>query len=120
MRRPFRGTGRAARHPAPLRREGALYHSQAAGGLRKLPRMTHTDLILIAAGALFAAFLAGWLAGWLTHRAALPPVPVAPVPVTPPAEPALRRELAEARLEIEELRGYIERRLARPDQPDRD
>ena len=34
--------------------------------------MTHDTLILVAAGALFVAFLLGGLAGWLVLRAAAP------------------------------------------------
>ncbi|KGJ16263.1 hypothetical protein [Paracoccus sanguinis] len=83
--------------------------------------MTHDTFILVAAGALFAAFLFGGLAGWLVLRAAAPaPVAAGPTP-SDTAEAAqararaaaLEAELHEARIEIEELRDYIERRRAR-------
>ncbi|MFC0812588.1 MAG: hypothetical protein DI613_18890 [Kocuria rhizophila] len=83
--------------------------------------MTHDTLILVAAGALFVAFLLGGLAGWLVLRAAAPaPVAAGPTP-SDTAEAAqarahaaaLEAELHEARIEIEELRDYIERRRAR-------
>ncbi|QJD16952.1 hypothetical protein [Paracoccus sanguinis] len=83
--------------------------------------MTHDTLILVAAGALFVAFLLGGLAGWLVLRAASPaPVAAGPTP-SDTAEAAqareraaaLEAELHEARIEIEELRDYIDRRRAR-------
>lgn len=83
--------------------------------------MTHDTLILVAAGALFVAFLLGGLAGWLVLRAAAPAQMAAGPPPGDAAEAAQARERAalveaelhEARIEIEELRDYIERRRAR-------
>ena len=84
--------------------------------------MTRTDFLLIAAGALFTAFVLGWLAGWLTHRATGPaPVRAAPPPTDDTGDQlaaaaaetrAARDQLREAHVEIEELRAYIDRKLA--------
>ena len=83
--------------------------------------MTHADLILTLSAALFGAFLLGWLAGWLVHRRAEPPRPEAePDRFTDTriadaeAEAAAAAEaLEQARIEIEELRSYIDRRFGR-------
>ena len=80
--------------------------------------MNHTEFQIAAAAALFATFLVGWLAGWLVHRAGGQATMAPPAPVTPPdtaaALDATRAELREAQLEIEELRAYIDRKLAPP------
>lgn len=97
--------------------------------------MNQTELMIAIGGGLFAAFLLGWLAGWLTLRAADDPAPAPPPPATPEfPEPAAEAqaqddmparlvdardaafraqdELRLAQIEIEELRSYIERKLA--------
>ena len=87
-------------------------------------------MIVVAAVALFAAFLLGWLAGWLTLRPAPAPV-VTPAKLVEPPPPTIdaaalsaaqdqarsaNAALDEAMIEIEELRAYIDRRLTK--QPD--
>lgn len=85
--------------------------------------MNHTEFQIAAGAALFATFLIGWLAGWLVQRAgrdAAAPVAAGPAPPVPePADAetqarltAARAELREAHVEIEELRAYIDRKLA--------
>ena len=82
--------------------------------------MNQTELMIALGAALFAAFLLGWLAGWLTHRAGgAAPAPgpdratVARLAEADNATAEAREELREAHLEIEELRAYIDRRLAK-------
>lgn len=82
--------------------------------------MNQTELMIALGAALFAAFLLGWLAGWLTHRAggaAPAPAPdndaVGRLAAAETAAAQAREELREAHLEIEELRAYIDRRLAK-------
>ena len=77
--------------------------------------MTHDQLILAAAAALFVAFLIGWLAAWLVLRSAgTPVVQVVQAPPRPADDARLsaaeadasaaKEALDEARIEIEELR----------------
>lgn len=100
--------------------------------------MNQTELMIAAGGGLFLAFLLGWLAGWLAMRAGepasrLPPAPHAvtqpsPQPLTLGADDRLaaaerdvtvaRDELREAKVEIEELRAYIDRKLGNPPSDD--
>lgn len=96
--------------------------------------MDRQQLILATAVALFAAFLMGWLAGWLVHRLTRGQDMRHALQESErrlfDAEEARSREaaslavrdveltqatasLAEARAEIEELRDFIERKLAR-------
>ena len=82
--------------------------------------MNQTELMIALGAALFAAFLLGWLAGWLTHRAGgAAPAPgpdndaVGRLAAAETAAAQAREELREAHLEIEELRAYIDRRLAK-------
>ena len=81
--------------------------------------MNHVELQVAAAAALFASFLAGWLAGWLVRRAGPPAAAVPPQMPDPrpdfrpdPALAAAQADLREAQIEIEELRAYIDRKLA--------
>ncbi|SEH95840.1 hypothetical protein [Paracoccus alkenifer] len=100
--------------------------------------MNQTELMIAIGGGLFAAFLLGWLAGWLTLRAAEEPVPAPPPgaaaefpePPRPAADSHAQDDMAArlvdardaafraqdelrlAQIEIEELRSYIERKLA--------
>lgn len=100
--------------------------------------MNQTELMIAIGGGLFAAFLLGWLAGWLTLRAADEPAPNQPpteaAEFPEPAQPVVdshaqddmaarlvdardvafraQDELRLAQIEIEELRSYIERKLA--------
>ena len=82
--------------------------------------MTQTELALALSAALFAAFLLGWAAGWLMTRGSQPAASAEPVPDTETLgaaradADALRAELQESRIEIEELRAYIDRKLTRP------
>lgn len=97
--------------------------------------MDRQQLIIATAAALFAAFLMGWLAGWLLHRLTRPggaePGAVeglaqqlheaeaardAAVTALEAREADLRAALDaldECRTEVEELRDYIEKKLAR-------
>lgn len=75
--------------------------------------MTHDVLITALAGALTTAFLLGWLAGWLTLRAARPRQRAgARIEAARHEADAARRALTEAMIEIDELRAYIDQRLA--------
>ena len=86
--------------------------------------MNQTELMIAIAGGLFAAFLIGWLAGWLALRAGDPGPDRALPPPTDVADTEARIAAAEdaatraeddlrvAQIEIEELRNYIERKLA--------
>ena len=86
--------------------------------------MNQTELMIAIAGGLFAAFLLGWLAGWLALRAgdpgadrALPPpadIADTEARIAAAEDAATRAEddLRVAQIEIEELRNYIERKLA--------
>lgn len=98
--------------------------------------MDRQQLIIATAAALFAAFLMGWLAGWLLHRLTRPgggadagaveglaqqlheaeAARDAAVTALEAREADLRAALDaldECRTEVEELRDYIEKKLAR-------
>lgn len=89
--------------------------------------MNQTELMIAIAGGLFAAFLLGWLAGWLALRAGdsgadreAPPAPTgladmeARIAAAEDAATRAEDDLRVAQIEIEELRNYIERKLAQP------
>ena len=86
--------------------------------------MSHLEFLIAASIALFVSFLAGWLAGWLVLRAgrriAAPATasPSTPSPADAAALSEARAELREAHIEIEELRAYIDRKLAQPPRRD--
>lgn len=91
--------------------------------------MNQTELMIAIAGGLFAAFLIGWLAGWLALRAGDPGADRALPPAADIADMETRIAAAEdaatraeddlrvAQIEIEELRNYIERKLAQTPGP---
>ncbi|HHW33884.1 MAG TPA: hypothetical protein GXX24_07065 [Paracoccus solventivorans] len=86
--------------------------------------MNQTELMIAIAGGLFAAFLLGWLAGWLALRAGdsgadrevPPPTGLADmearIAAADEAATCAEDDLRVAQIEIEELRNYIERKLA--------
>lgn len=97
--------------------------------------MNQTELMIAIGGGLFVAFLLGWLAGWLALRAGdagrgpaggngaggdqPPPSADMAARIAVAEDTATRAEdqLRVAQIEIEELRSYIERKLAQPSHP---
>lgn len=83
--------------------------------------MSQEFFIVIAAAALFTAFVLGWLASWFALGVDAAPAAVQPVDdreLRESQELARRHRAAleEAMIEIEELRAYIDRRI--PPRPD--
>lgn len=92
--------------------------------------MDRNQLVIVTALALFAAFVLGWLAGLLVARLGRTPgehlaeidrlsrqlaqaEAARPDRIAEAEAARLQAELATARLEIEELRSYIDRQLGR-------
>lgn len=100
--------------------------------------MDRNQFIIATAVVLFAAFVLGWFASWLIHRLTRPTrsdlsemerltrqlhaaeqakgEALALLSAAEAARDAAQAELSETRIEVEELRDYIEQKFGRPPQ----